>query len=198
MPEYSPRIFWSPVPLENTILGPACSFSPQGGGLHSAWDDLSVPLSIPTTLVHNLIKVPAAVLRSRVAKDAEVLALRHENVVLRRQIAQVRYEPADRIWLAVLFPAGPAGTLAPRIRCHADHAAGLAPATHCAEVDVLPAPPPRQAVHRAHRQAAHPAPGQGEQYVGPPPHTGRTRAPGLLDRPVHGRRPELPTSPVSV
>ncbi|MFF4693231.1 integrase core domain-containing protein [Streptomyces sp. NPDC001307] len=61
-----------------------------------------MPLSILTTLVHNLIKVPAAVLRSRVAKDAEVLALRHENAVLRRQIARVRYEPADRIWLAVL------------------------------------------------------------------------------------------------
>ena len=41
-------------------------------------------------------------LRSRVAKDAEVLALRHENAVLRRQIARVRYEPADRIWLAAL------------------------------------------------------------------------------------------------
>ncbi|MGW9031430.1 integrase [Streptomyces sp. NPDC055722] len=59
-------------------------------------------LSILTTLVHNLIKVPAAVLRSRVAKDAEVLALRHENAVLRRQIARVRYGPADRFWLAVL------------------------------------------------------------------------------------------------
>ncbi|MGW5250447.1 integrase [Streptomyces sp. NPDC004129] len=91
-----------PVPLGNTILGLACSFSTQGGGLHSAWDDLSMPLSILTTLVHNLIKVPAAVLRSRVAKDAEVLALRHENAVLRRQIARVRYEPADWIWLAVL------------------------------------------------------------------------------------------------
>ncbi|GAA1138136.1 integrase core domain-containing protein [Streptomyces javensis] len=40
-------------------------------------------------------------LRSRVAKDAEVLALRHENAVLRRQIARVRYEPADRMWPAV-------------------------------------------------------------------------------------------------
>ncbi|MBL1120190.1 transposase [Streptomyces sp. 110] len=61
-----------------------------------------MPLSIVTALVRNLIKVPAAVLRSRVAKDAEVLALRHENAVLRRQIARVRYEPADRIWLAIL------------------------------------------------------------------------------------------------
>ncbi|MFD0224443.1 hypothetical protein ACWGPD_38435 [Streptomyces hirsutus] len=61
-----------------------------------------MPLSIVTALVRNLITVPAVVLRSRVAKDAEVLALRHENAVLRRQIARVRYEPADRIWLAML------------------------------------------------------------------------------------------------
>lgn len=61
-----------------------------------------MPLSLATTLVRNLIMLPCAVLRSRATKDAEVLALRHENAVLRRQIARVRYEPADRIWLAVL------------------------------------------------------------------------------------------------
>ncbi|WP_405485417.1 hypothetical protein [Streptomyces sp. NBC_00009] len=61
------------------------------------WDDLRMSLSVVTALVRNLITVPAAVLRSRMAKDAEVLALRHENAVLRRQIARVRYEPADRI-----------------------------------------------------------------------------------------------------
>lgn len=61
-----------------------------------------MPLSIATALVRNLIKVPAVALRRRAAKDAEVLALRHENAVLRRQIARVRYQSADRIWLAVL------------------------------------------------------------------------------------------------
>ncbi|MGW1803321.1 helix-turn-helix domain-containing protein [Streptomyces sp. NPDC001984] len=59
-------------------------------------------VSVVSTLVRNLITLPAAVLRSRVAKDAEVLALRHENAVLRRQIARVRYEPTDRVWLAAL------------------------------------------------------------------------------------------------
>jgi putative transposase len=66
------------------------------------WDDLRMSLSVVSTLLRSLITVPAAVLRSRVAKDAEVLALRHENAVLRRQIARVRYEPADRVWLAAL------------------------------------------------------------------------------------------------
>ncbi|WP_246143805.1 hypothetical protein [Actinacidiphila oryziradicis] len=59
-------------------------------------------LSVVAALVRNLITVPAAVLRSRAAKDAEILALRHENAVLRRQISRVRYEPADRVWLAAL------------------------------------------------------------------------------------------------
>ncbi len=35
--------------------------------------------------------------RGQVFKDAELMVLRHENVVLRRQSGRVRYEPADRL-----------------------------------------------------------------------------------------------------
>jgi putative transposase len=42
-------------------------------------------------------------LRRDTAKEAELLVLRHENAVLRRQLQRpVRYEPADRLWFAAL------------------------------------------------------------------------------------------------
>lgn len=60
-------------------------------------------VSLLYKLTRQLLSVPSTVLRSEAAKDAELLVLRHENAVLRRQLAgPVRYEPADRFWLAAL------------------------------------------------------------------------------------------------
>jgi transposase len=84
-----------------------------------------VIVSLLYKLSRTLLSVPAVMLRRDGTKDAELLVLRHENTVLRRQISgPVRYEPADRLWFAALshlvprsrwrtvFPVTPATLLA--------------------------------------------------------------------------------------
>lgn len=60
-------------------------------------------MSLLYKVTRKLLSVPSMLLRSEMVKDAELLVLRHENAVLRRQLAgPVRYEPADRLWFAAL------------------------------------------------------------------------------------------------
>jgi hypothetical protein len=71
-----------------------------------------VPVSLVYKVVCKLLSIPRVLLRSEATKDAELLVLRHENAVLRRQInGRVRYEPVGRFWLAAL------SGLIPRYRC---------------------------------------------------------------------------------
>jgi putative transposase len=83
-----------------------------------------VLLSILYQLMRCLLGLVAVLVRRDLGKDAELLVLRHENAVLRRQISRVSYTPADRAWLAALsrllprrrwaevFPVTPATILA--------------------------------------------------------------------------------------
>src|SRR6266436_7048890 len=58
--------------------------------------------SVVYLVVRRLLGCQMVLARGEVSKDAELLVLRHENAVLRRQIGRVRYQPSDRLWLAVL------------------------------------------------------------------------------------------------
>ena len=58
--------------------------------------------SVVYLLARRLLGFLMVLARREVSKDAELLVLRHENAVLRRQISRVRYQPADRLWLAAL------------------------------------------------------------------------------------------------
>jgi transposase len=61
-----------------------------------------VIFSVVYLLVRRLLGCLMVLARDEVSKEAELLVLRHENAVLRRQISRVRYQPGDRLWLAAL------------------------------------------------------------------------------------------------
>jgi putative transposase len=83
-----------------------------------------VLLKIVYLLTCRVLGLAVLVFRGDLAKDAELLVLRHENAFLRRHAGRVRYELADRAWLAALarlvprrrwaevFPVTPATLLA--------------------------------------------------------------------------------------
>jgi putative transposase len=83
-----------------------------------------MPLKIVYLLVRRVLGLVVLVFRTDLAKDAELLVVRHENAVLRRHAIRIRYEPAGRPWLAALarlrprnrwaevFPVTPATLLA--------------------------------------------------------------------------------------
>ncbi len=61
--------------------------------------------SVVSHLFRLLIARPGLLLMSGDARDAEILALRHQILVLQRQIDRPRFTPTDRTILAVLSQA---------------------------------------------------------------------------------------------
>lgn len=59
-------------------------------------------LSIIYVVVRRVLGALAVIVRREMSKDVELLVLRHENVVLRRQVGTIRYTATDRIWLTAL------------------------------------------------------------------------------------------------
>jgi hypothetical protein len=140
-----------------------------------------VLLKIVCLLMRWLFGLTVLVVRGDRAKNAELLALRHENAVLRRNIGRMRYEPGDRAWFAALtrfiprrrwaevFPVTPATLLAWRRKeIRHQQTTQAWPATDGPE----------------HRPAHHP-PGTGEPALGLPPYSRRADQARRLGRGVH-------------
>jgi putative transposase len=83
-----------------------------------------MPLKIAYVLTCRILGLVVLLCCGDRATVAELLVLRHENAVLRRQVGRLRYEPADRVWFTALarliprrrwtevFPVCPATLLA--------------------------------------------------------------------------------------
>ncbi|MBP2329328.1 hypothetical protein JOF56_009713 [Kibdelosporangium banguiense] len=133
-------------------------------------------MSLLYQLTRRLLSVPAVLLRHDISKDAELLVLRHENAVLRRQIpGQVRYESADRFWFAAL-----SSLLARRgwqdIPPSTRDDPGLAPQVPRQEVGLQRAPTPDwTATHTRGHQEARYSPGPRQPALGPPKDPRRAR-----------------------
>jgi len=161
-------------------------------------------------LVRRILGLAVLISRSDLAKDAELLVLRHENAVLRRHAGRVRYGPADRLWLAALarlipcrrwaaiFPITPAALLAWHRR--------LVAGKYDTSKRRTPGRPPKgpgitrlvvrmaQGPDEALADRVHPRsldsgtrnPGTGGLELGTPPHPRRTDQARRDSRAVHG------------
>ena len=59
-------------------------------------------LSLLYMMLRRMLELLAVMARSDIDKDVEILVLRHEIAVLRRQVKRPRYRPSERAWLSAL------------------------------------------------------------------------------------------------
>jgi putative transposase len=108
-----------------------------------------VSLQIAYLLMRWLFELVGLMFRADRAKDAELLVLRHENSVLRRNAGRIRYEPTDRGVARRAGPARPVAAAGRNLPGDTRDAAGLAPPAGRADVGHEHPPPGRPPADRA-------------------------------------------------
>jgi putative transposase len=61
-----------------------------------------VPFALAYAIIRFIVSLVVVLVLGDVSKDVELLVLRPEDAVLRRQVSRPCYESADRIWFAAL------------------------------------------------------------------------------------------------
>jgi hypothetical protein len=96
-----------------------------------------VLLSLVYRLLRYLLGLLAVLVRSDLSKDVELLVLRHENQVLRRQAGgRPRWDHTDRLWLTALSRLVEPLPVGRGFSRHPGHDLALAPQSGSPKVDL--------------------------------------------------------------
>jgi hypothetical protein len=72
------------------------------GSCRGGWRHGGMLIPFTYRLTCKILSAVATFARRDVSSDAELLVLRHENTLLRRQVKKVCYRPQDRLWFAAI------------------------------------------------------------------------------------------------
>jgi hypothetical protein len=96
-----------------------------------------VIFSVACLLTRCLLSGLMLLARRQPSTEAELLVLRQENAVLRRQAGRIRYQPGDRLWLAALSRLIPRRRWGEVFAVTPRYGAGLAPSPGHAQMGLV-------------------------------------------------------------